>query len=334
MTTGLVIGKFYPPHRGHSFLIETALSQVDHLDVVVCNHPSQTIPGTLRAAWLRELHPRATVHVVEDFGDDDNSERWAAYTRQVLGYAPEVVFTSEPYGPRYAESMGGGHVMVDRDRAAVPVSASDIRRDPASWWEFIGPPVRAWFVKRIVVVGAESTGTTTLAEALAVHLGTVCVPEYGRVYSEMKLAEGTFHEDAWSSTDFVTIAMRQQALEDEAARRSGPLLFCDTDATATGIWHERYMGTRSTEVEQIAASGHHDLYVLTADEIPFVQDGLRDGQHVRSWMTSRFRTALAHQDVPWIELHGVHEERMRMAIAAIEDLRPDREEAPDGARSR
>lgn len=332
MSTGLVIGKFYPPHRGHSYLIETALSEVDHLDVVVCDHPSQTIPGPVRAAWLRELHPEAVVRLIEDFGDDDNSERWANYTTRVLGSAPDVVFTSEPYGPHYAELMGSLHVMVDADRSMVPVSGAAVRQDPASWWAFLDPPVRAWFTKRIVIVGAESTGTTILTEALASHFDTVSVPEYGRTYSEAKLAAGTFEEDAWSSEDFIKIATRQQEMEDEAARRSKPLLFCDTDALATAIWHERYMGSRSVEVQRIAASRNYYLYVLTGDEIPFVQDGLRDGEHMRGWMTSRFREELARRGSPWVEVHGTHDQRMQTVIAALEDLRFGRWEEMHGAR--
>lgn len=59
MTCGLVIGKFYPPHRAHKFLIDAALVQVDHLDVLICVRPEQTIPRQLRAQWLREMHPSA-----------------------------------------------------------------------------------------------------------------------------------------------------------------------------------------------------------------------------------------------------------------------------------
>ncbi|MFN8514048.1 MAG: adenylyltransferase/cytidyltransferase family protein [Chloroflexia bacterium] len=54
--TGVVIGKFYPPHRGHRYLIDTAAARVDHLTVIVCGKPEQLLSGELRAAWLREIH--------------------------------------------------------------------------------------------------------------------------------------------------------------------------------------------------------------------------------------------------------------------------------------
>ncbi|MEK8227591.1 AAA family ATPase [Oerskovia sp. M15] len=68
-----------------------------------------------------------------------------------------------------------------------------------------------------------------------------------------------------------------------------PLVVCDTDVLATTLWHERYTGHRSPGVETLAAARRPDLYLLTGDEIPFVQDGLRDGEHIRHAM----RTASA-----------------------------------------
>jgi cytidyltransferase-like protein len=79
--TGVVIGKFYPPHRGHKYLIDTALAQVEHLTVIVCDTPGQTIPAALRANWIQEIHPRATVMVIDDRYDERDSRVWAENTR-------------------------------------------------------------------------------------------------------------------------------------------------------------------------------------------------------------------------------------------------------------
>jgi len=120
---GLVIGKFYPPHRGHKFLIETALAHVDHLDMLICVRGEQTISGELRRHWLEEIHPSTHIRANDDPGEDDNSKFWAEYTVQVLGYPPDVVFTSEDYRESYAHFLGCRHVMVDRERKHVPVWA-------------------------------------------------------------------------------------------------------------------------------------------------------------------------------------------------------------------
>jgi HTH-type transcriptional repressor of NAD biosynthesis genes len=93
-------------------------------------------------------------------------------------------------------------------------------------------------------------------------------------------------------------------MEDEAAMLSGPVLVCDTDVLAAAVWHERYVGTRSDVVEEMAPQRRPHLYVLTADDIDFVQDGLRDGEHLRGWMTERFREVVGATGVPWLEVRG------------------------------
>ena len=102
---GVVIGKFYPPHRGHKFLIDSALGQVDELTVIVCDLPGQSISAEQRAEWLREIHPSAKVVVTPDDLPDE-PEPWAKRTIEILGGRPDVVFTSETYGNDYARAMG------------------------------------------------------------------------------------------------------------------------------------------------------------------------------------------------------------------------------------
>jgi NadR type nicotinamide-nucleotide adenylyltransferase len=314
---GLVIGKFYPPHLGHKLLIDTALQQSERTVVIVCERPTDTIPGELRKRWLQEIHPAAEVMLIDDRYDENDSPIWAENTLRWLGKAPDAVFTSEDYGDRYAALMGSKHFLVDRQRARVRISGTVIRKDPFANWDYLESPVRGWFAKRVCVLGAESTGTTTLAKALAEHLETPWVQEYGRDYSEEKL---TAKDPTWRSEEFVTIAEEQTRREDSAAREANRVLICDTNAFATVLWHRRYMGTHSPQVETVARRCRCELYLLTGDEIPFVQDGLRDGEHIRHEMHRWFEEALAGQQVPWRLLRGTHEERLHEALALIADL--------------
>jgi HTH-type transcriptional repressor of NAD biosynthesis genes len=321
MTRGLVIGKFYPPHRGHKFLIETALCSVDHLDVLICVLASQTISGDLRQRWLQEIHPGANVIQVEDIGQDDNSEVWAAYTKRILGRAPDLVFTSEGYGDAYARFLGCPHVLVDRNRYHVPISGTKIRSNPFGYWDYLEPCVRAHFVRRVCVVGAESTGTTTLVQDLAQHFKTVWVPEYGREYCENLAAAGfDLWSYQWNSAEFTLIAGAQVELQLRMAREANRVLICDTDAFATGIWHERYMGASSSEIDAISAAHPPSLYILTDDDIPFVQDGLRDGETIRRWMTDRFESELIQRKLPWMKVSGTREHRLNSAIRTVESI--------------
>ena len=314
---GLVIGKFYPPHRGHKLVIDTATEQSEQTVVIVCAKPTDNISGELRGQWLREIHPTVQVMVIDDRYDENDSRVWAENTVRWLGRAPDAVFTSEGYGDPYAALMGSRHVCVDRARGLVPISGSAVRQDPFANWDYLEPPVRAWFAKRVCVVGAESTGTTTLARTLAERLDTAWVEEYGREYSELKLARNDL---LWQSEEFVDIAQEQNRREEAAARRATRILVCDTNAFATVLWHRRYLGSHSSRVEEVARSGRCDLYLLTGDEIPFVQDGLRDGEPIRHEMHCWFEQALAAQAVPWHLLRGSPEERLREAVALVKGL--------------
>jgi HTH-type transcriptional repressor of NAD biosynthesis genes len=177
------------------------------------------------------------------------------------------------------------------------------------------PPIR------VCVVGAESSGTTTLSQDLASHYNTVWVPEYGRLYTERLKEKGinTFSYQ-WRTEEFVHIALQQQEDEDRIAEQANRLLVCDTDALATCIWHQRYLGTWSKEVEEIANRRRYALYLLTDCDIPFEHDGVRDGQHIRPWMTKRFSEELTQHGYPWILLKGTREERLQSAIEEVDKL--------------
>jgi NadR type nicotinamide-nucleotide adenylyltransferase len=315
--TGFVVGKFLPPHRGHRHLIETARDAVDHLVVMLCYRPDDFVPGHVRAEWLREIHPDCEILPVPDTLADD-SRLWAVFVRETLGYVPDVVFTSEDYGEPFAGYLGSRHVLVDRERLRFPVSGTAVRADPYARWRFLEPCVRAYFVKRVCVVGAESSGTTTLAQALAERFRTEWVPEYGREYSE-RVLDGQLSR-AWTSEEFTHIASVQNAREDAAARRASRVLFCDTAAFATSVWHERYLDEPSPHVDALARECRYDLILLTDIDIPFVQDGLRDGETIRSWMHGRFVEVLTAGSAPWTIVSGPHEKRLAEAECLVEGL--------------
>ncbi|MFT3784614.1 MAG: AAA family ATPase [Tepidisphaeraceae bacterium] len=321
MTLGFVVGKFYPPHKGHAHLIRKARAQVDRCVVLLPHHASQRIPGELRKAWLEEIHPDCEIHLVPDELENDH-EAWARFTIDHLGRAPDVVFTSEDYGPRFAQAMNCRHVMVDRDRAAVPISATKIRSAPLDHLDWLEPCVRAWFVRRVVLIGAESTGKTTLAELLAKHYRTQWVPEYGREHWEKKIAGYSIDGPlpGWTSEEFVDIATEQQRRENLAARTANRVLFGDTNAFATGTWHERYYKFRDARVDAIGARDVVHLYLPTEPDIPFVQDGVRDGEHIRHWMHERFDEQLRTKNTPTLKLRGSIERRMADATRAIDAL--------------
>ena len=323
MTRGLVWGKFLPLHNGHAHLVETARSQCDELVVVLGAREDEPWSRELRESWLREPFPWADIrsHTDDLVIDYDDPVVWDAHLAQLTAVVPEkvdVVFTSEAYGDELARRLHARHVCVDQPRDTVPVSGTAVRADLDGHWHLLPEATRASLCRRIVVVGAESTGTTTLAAALADELGTLWVPEFGWHWTEAR--PGGLHAP-WETQEFDHVAEQQTRWEDEAARRAPvPWLVADTDALATTVWHERYVGFRSTTIPPARQPW---LYVLTSDDIPFVQDGMRDGEHLRPWMTQRFREVLAAQPAPWVEVTG--DVPTRVAVIR-EALRSDRAE--------
>lgn len=169
---------------------------------------------------------------------------------------------------------------------------------------------------RVLIVGAESTGKTTLAIALAEHYKTTWVPEYGRLYSEARRPRG----DLWRSEEFTFIAVEQVRIEEAMAQLANRVLICDTDAFATAIWHERYLGRPSADVLAVAEGRTYDLCIVTDVATPFVADAIRDGESFRTWMHQRFLDEFARIDVPVLLVSGPLEARLAAAVARIDSL--------------
>lgn len=354
---GLVIGKFYPPHAGHHFLVDSAAAACDRVTVVIGVHPDENLPVEQREAWLAAAHAhQPNVRVIAEVDpnpvDFDSPAVWTAHVRVFAaavaravfadGLRPacarvDAVFSSEPYGIELARRFGATPVAVDPARAALPVSATQIRSDVAAHWDYLAPSTRAGLAVRVVVIGAESSGTTTLAGDLAAALRerggawerTACVPEHGREHTLLKVAaldaQGLLDRPAavsdlcWTAGDFVDIAVRQNALEDEAAPGGGPVLVCDTDTFATGTWYERYLGGRHPGVDALARQ--HPLYLLTDHEgVAFTPDSVRDGDGLRAWMTGRLAELLDETGRHWRRLKGDRAERLAGAVAAVDEV--------------
>jgi len=313
---GIVIGKFYPPHLGHNYLIDTATKNCDDVDVLVVDNPAYHIASAKRAEWLSKRHPAAHIQIIPDIGDDDNSPAWALHTMKFLGYRPDVVYSSEAYGKPWAEAMGCRYVNVDIARTTVPISGTKVRQDILASWPFLGNHTRAGLALRIVVVGAESTGTTTLARDLATALKVPWVPELGRYYTGSILTT----DYKWYDEDFYRIGRLQQAYENEIAARSKGVIVCDTNAIATELWQRRYMGHTTTEMKRLAARDKADIYIITGDEIPFVQDGIRDGEHVRHKMHRWFIAHIKKTGVPYIVVAGSPSQRLATARKAAQKM--------------
>jgi HTH-type transcriptional regulator, transcriptional repressor of NAD biosynthesis genes len=167
-------------------------------------------------------------------------------------------------------------------------------------------------VKRICLLGAESTGKTTLAAALARVHGTSWNPEYGRPYTEL----GRDRDREWTSEEFTHIARMQCWYEDCLATGARRLLFCDTDAFTTALFHEVYLGEPTHGFDELVQR-RYDLYVVCGLDVPWRHDGIREFEAQRRWMHDRYVERARASGSPWLLVEGPQEERLEEASRAV-----------------
>lgn len=322
---GLIVGKFAPLHKGHMLLLDAALEQCGRVSVWVYSRPDfPDMPSPLRRGWLRALYPARLFPGLELLPDapnpplnDEPDAVHREYVRGVLdgwGVRPDAVFTSEAYGPAFAASLGAAHVAVDPARAAVPVSGTALRSDVHGLQAFLDPVVYAHFVRRVVILGAESTGKSTLTRALGEAFGTAWVREYGRDVYE--------RENGQLSPDhFLEIARGHRALEDEAITSPGvhQWVFSDTDAVTTLMWSYLLTGTARPELHALADAcrARYAHTFLCDTDLPHEQDGWRANTEVRAVQQAFIRQDLASRGVTFTLLRGTVAERVAQVRAVL-----------------
>jgi HTH-type transcriptional repressor of NAD biosynthesis genes len=315
---GLVCGRFLPLHRGHQLLIEAARQSVEALTVLVVARPDDPIPADLRVAWVRALFPGVTVATAEGPPPPPNAPDFASqFAAMCAGWSPRgsrAFFTSDPSGRAAAEALGATLVPVDPPRAVVPISGTQIREDVLARFDHLPGPVRPAFVRRVAIVGAESTGKSTLCAALAEKYGTARVPEHARTLAEAR--GGSLDPEA------IQLAARGQiALEEAAAQHAHRALFCDTDVLTVQLWSERlFGGTVPAWIREEARSRAYDLVLVAAPDVPFVGARERDQPAARVAFHARLVEELTARGQAFCELRGYWDRRLELACEAIDAL--------------
>ena len=185
-------------------------------------------------------------------------------------------------------------------------------------------------VKKIVVIGPESTGKSTLCEQLAKHYKTLWCPEYAREYLETRGKDYTYD-------DLLTIAKGQIELEELSVAgcrlpvRTTPgsrltanssQLFIDTDMYVMKVWCEFAFGKCHSWILNQIATRKYDLYLLCNVDLPWIKDDLREYPDVetRNKLYHYYKDIMVNQCIPWIDISGNYEERLQVAINAVDEL--------------
>jgi len=342
--SGLVVGKFCPLHKGHELLINTAIEACEQVVVISYAKPGYArCERDQRDRWLSDIFP-SVIHLVIDDAwlralaaqdrnlrftevphDDEPELTHRTFTAWVchdlMGQTVDAVFTSEDYGNGFAEvlteyfrahkaqSMPVRHICVDKPRLSLPICGTEIRADPFKHRSYLSPEVYADFVDRIVVFGGESSGKTTLCEALAERLNTPWVPEYGRELWDKK-------GGGLELSDMSIIADTQIRREAELTAHARKFLVCDTSPLTTLFYSHVMFGLAAPGLEQQAQRCYKHTF-LCAPDFPFVQDGTRRDTAFRDKQHAWYVAELAARDIDYTLLQGDVETRVSTVLDKV-----------------
>jgi HTH-type transcriptional repressor of NAD biosynthesis genes len=321
MKKGLLLGKFMPFHNGHIALINFALAHTESLTVLVCANKNEPIDGATRYNWIKNYYLyNQRVEVVHTEYDNamlpaasassqQAAEKWTAYLKENF---PEtgIFISSEPYGEYVAAHWGIGYLCFDERRNLVPISATDIRNHPFKNWLYIPETVRPYFVKKIGIVGSESTGKSILAERLAAYYKTTFVPEMARDIIEKTVT--------CTIADLYTIAALHARTIIEKNELANKLLFVDTDINITKSYGHFLFNAAIIPENWINEANRFALYLFLETDCPYVQDGTRLDKKDREKLNGYHKKAFAEQGISYHTIRGNWEQRFAAAIKIID----------------
>jgi len=178
-------------------------------------------------------------------------------------------------------------------------------------------------MKKIVIIGPESTGKSTLCEQLAAHYNTEWVREYAREYL---LKNGV----AYSFEDLLEIAKGQVLGEQLVVDRWSMTdelintrpLFIDTDMYVMKVWSEYVFKKCHHWILNRIVERQYDLYLLCNIDLPWMKDELREYPDLkaRQELYCYYKDIMINQQVPWVEISGSYEERLSKAITAVDAI--------------
>lgn len=252
-----------------------------------------------------------------ELSGDALSVWWGLYVKQKFG-SFDRVFTSEDYGDVFSKSMGAIHFQYNKARDIVPVSATKIRKHPITNWEFLNNFAKDYFVKKVAIVGTESTGKSTLTKQLAEHyslkLGSTVlyVNEVGDeiVQNSNKAVE---EQMAVIAEEHAKRILRQ-------TRKTEKILFIDTDLNTTKSYSQFLFNNELSVAPWIESANEMDLYIYLLPDAPYIQDGRRLDKEDRDELHENHMKFYSDKNVMIVPFGGGYDERFKHITAALDDF--------------
>lgn len=323
MTKAFVFGKFMPFHKGHEAMINFALSTCDFLTVLICCSDQEPLPASLRKSWLeatfRDTPNIAILTYSYDEGLLPNTSETSAAVSAVWAEQFKVLFpdysivvTSEPYGDLVADFMGIQHIPFNMAKNQYPISATKVRLDLFNNWAYLPDSVKSSFVTKVVLLGTESTGKTTLTGKLAAYFNGGAVMEAGR--------DIVADSNDFGIADLYLIAEAHAASIRQLAVGNSPLLIIDTDIHITLSYGEYAFGQSLHMDADLFEANKADLYLYLNNDVPYVQDGTRLSEAERDLLDISHRRVLDKFNIHFEEITGNWDERFAQAVKLVEQL--------------
>jgi NadR type nicotinamide-nucleotide adenylyltransferase len=321
---GLYLGKFAPFHAGHEHVINEALKTVEDLTVLIYEAPGLTeVPLARRANWIREFNPETEVIECADGPTDVTYEitgmqAHEQYVLKKLGKRKiSHFFSSEPYGEHMSAALGAIDIRIDQGRKSVPISATTIREDLYAHRRFLSPRVYFDHLTKVVLLGAPSTGKSTLAEKLAEHFKTTHMPEYGREYWELNNIQRRLTPE-----QLLEIAITHRERELIAAHEANRYFFIDTNALTTKVFSQYYHGDSLPGLSELSneTKERYDLVILCGDDIPYDDTVDRSGEANRSDFQKATTDELIKLGIKYHEVTGSIQDRISQVSRILETM--------------
>ena len=327
---GMYGGSFNPLHLGHVRCMITAANRCDKLIVAISHGVNrEEIDIRLRYRWVYETvkhFPHVRIFVLPDDAPSKEAyteEAWYADAEKVKAFAGEPI-TAVFFGNDYRPDSMWARCYPEAEAVILPrdgISSTAIRKSPLACWEQIPDFVRPFFVKKILLIGTESTGKTTLAASLARHYNTVWLEEVGREISERS---GT---DLWMiPQDFTDILLQHKVKQIEMIKRANRVFFEDTNCLTTLFYIDFLEGEEKEKnralAEAVSMLNTYDLVLLLGPDVAFVQDGDRSEEIAadRGGYTALLKRLCAEHGLKVTELNGDYEQRYRRAVELVDQL--------------
>jgi HTH-type transcriptional repressor of NAD biosynthesis genes len=285
---GLFVGKFVAYHKGHQHYINKFAANCEKLNLVLCsNTRTDKVHYSIRKKWIEDDLNSGLVNAknkidfhlsLEDHITPypDGIKEWCRHIENLVGKV-DVIFGNDDYVRECAREFGAYYCSPDQQRNSFNISSTKIYTSGLKYYDFLAEVSKPYFNKKVLLVGPESTGKSTLAKKLAVYFKGKYIEEYGRSYEEFMIKKYNRPCTQWGQDDYEFIAQRQNEMITEANDKPSKLLFVDTDALITQIYYQLYLNTdASNKIDKIIKSQNFDLIMfLDHQSTEWVHDGLR-----------------------------------------------------------